>query len=114
MDDRLPKGPRFLRGLFFAEPGSREEVESGTRFTPRFNADGLIGCIACDAATGDVLTYVAGLFVHLVLVSYPVTADLGAWYAGGGTFAVAVAAATALVGFWLAMRGRTLLPQPGS
>jgi phosphoribosyl-AMP cyclohydrolase len=41
----------------FAEPGSREEVESGTRFTPRFNADGLIGCIVCEAATGDVLMF---------------------------------------------------------
>jgi phosphoribosyl-AMP cyclohydrolase len=41
----------------FAEPGSREEVEQGTSFTPRFNAEGLIGCIVCEAATGDVLMF---------------------------------------------------------
>ena len=41
----------------FAAPGSKEEVESGTRFTPRFNADGLIPCIACHAATGEVLMF---------------------------------------------------------
>jgi len=41
----------------FAEPGSREEVESGTLFTPRFNADGLIACIAIEAETGDVLMF---------------------------------------------------------
>jgi phosphoribosyl-AMP cyclohydrolase len=41
----------------FAEPGSREEVEQGSRFTPRLNADGLIGCIACEAKTGDVLMF---------------------------------------------------------
>jgi len=41
----------------FAEPGSREEVESGTSFTPRFNADGLIGCITCEVESGDVLMF---------------------------------------------------------
>lgn len=41
----------------FAEPGPREEVESGVRFTPRFNAEGLIGCITCEAETGDVLMF---------------------------------------------------------
>lgn len=39
----------------FAPPGPPEEVESGTGFTPRFNADGLVPCIAVDAAKGDVL-----------------------------------------------------------
>jgi phosphoribosyl-AMP cyclohydrolase len=30
-------------------------IEEAGRFTPRFDADGLIPCIAVDAATGDVL-----------------------------------------------------------
>lgn len=41
----------------FAEPGTREDTESGTRFTPRFNAEGLIGCITCEAKSGDVLMF---------------------------------------------------------
>jgi len=32
-----------------------ETIEESRRFTPRFDADGLIPCIAIDAATGDVL-----------------------------------------------------------
>ena len=30
-------------------------IEESTRFTPRFNGDALIPCVAVDAATGDVL-----------------------------------------------------------
>lgn len=39
----------------FAPPGSTDEVESGDAFMPRFDADGLIPCIAVDADGGDVL-----------------------------------------------------------
>ena len=35
-----------------ASPAGPEEAE---RFTPRFNADGLLPCITVDAATGEVL-----------------------------------------------------------
>jgi phosphoribosyl-AMP cyclohydrolase len=39
-----------------AAPDSRESgIEESLRFTPRFGADGLIPCIAVDAATSDVL-----------------------------------------------------------
>ena len=41
----------------FDAPGSKEEVESGSRFTPRFDSSGLIACITCDAATGEVLMF---------------------------------------------------------
>lgn len=40
---------------FFAKPGSAVEVEEGRAFTPKFDADGLITCVATDAKTGDVL-----------------------------------------------------------
>ena len=39
----------------FPEPGSRAEVEEGATFTPRFDANGLVSCIAVDAADGQVL-----------------------------------------------------------
>ena len=37
------------------EPGDRRALEEGAAFTPRFDADGLISCIAIDHRTGDVL-----------------------------------------------------------
>lgn len=42
-------------GAFFFEPGPKAEVESGLRFTPRFDSAGLIPAVATDAATGGVL-----------------------------------------------------------
>jgi phosphoribosyl-AMP cyclohydrolase len=35
--------------------GSREEIEAGLRFMPKFDSDGLIPAIAQDAATGRIL-----------------------------------------------------------
>jgi phosphoribosyl-AMP cyclohydrolase len=39
----------------FALPGSTQDVEEGTAFTPKFDADGLVTAVATDAASGDVL-----------------------------------------------------------
>lgn len=39
----------------FAERGSKNEVEHGTAFAPKFDANGLIVCITTDADTGSVL-----------------------------------------------------------
>jgi phosphoribosyl-AMP cyclohydrolase len=39
----------------FAERGSTEEVEEGLALAPRFDADGLVTCIATDATSGDLL-----------------------------------------------------------
>ncbi|MFZ1103106.1 MAG: phosphoribosyl-AMP cyclohydrolase [Hyphomicrobiaceae bacterium] len=39
----------------FAERGTTAEVEQGSRFQPRFDADGLIPAIVTDAASGEVL-----------------------------------------------------------
>ena len=39
----------------FASPGTRAEVEEGLAFTPRFDAQGLIACVAVDAYDGRVL-----------------------------------------------------------
>ena len=35
--------------------GDKRALEEGAAFTPRFDADGLIACIAVDHPTGDVL-----------------------------------------------------------
>ena len=39
----------------FAPRGSTEAIEEGLAFAPKFDADGLVACVATDAGTGDVL-----------------------------------------------------------
>jgi phosphoribosyl-AMP cyclohydrolase len=39
----------------FAAPDSEAELEEGAALTPKFDADGLVTCVATDAKTGDVL-----------------------------------------------------------
>jgi phosphoribosyl-AMP cyclohydrolase len=39
----------------FPPRGSTEEVEEGRAFTPKFDADGLITCVATEVRSGDVL-----------------------------------------------------------
>jgi phosphoribosyl-AMP cyclohydrolase len=39
----------------FTVRGSTEEIEEGRKLAPKFDADGLITCVATDAVTGDVL-----------------------------------------------------------
>jgi phosphoribosyl-AMP cyclohydrolase len=41
----------------FAAPGTAQELERGGAFTPRFDADGLIGAIVTDALSGEVLMF---------------------------------------------------------
>jgi len=39
----------------FAPPAGAAEVEEGSALTPKFDADGLVTCVATDAASGEVL-----------------------------------------------------------
>jgi phosphoribosyl-AMP cyclohydrolase len=39
----------------FPPAGSKQELEEGLRFTPRFDADGLIACITTDVRDGAIL-----------------------------------------------------------
>ena len=41
----------------FGPRGSEAEIEEGTLFAPKFDADGLIPAVATDAATGEVLMF---------------------------------------------------------
>ena len=60
----------------FEAPGSRAEVEEGTRLTPRFGADGLIACIAVDAHDGRVL-----MLAHMNAEALARSLETGeAWY----------------------------------
>jgi phosphoribosyl-AMP cyclohydrolase len=59
----------------FAEQGSAGEVEEGRALAPRFDADGLITCVATDAS-GDVL-----MVAHMNAEALARTIESGeAWY----------------------------------
>ncbi len=60
----------------FSPRGSTEQVEEGRALQPRFDADGLISCIATDVATGEVL-----MLAHMNAEALRRTIATGeAWY----------------------------------
>jgi phosphoribosyl-AMP cyclohydrolase len=60
----------------FAPRGSTEAVEEGLGFAPKFDADGLVTCVATDARNGDVL-----MVAHMNAESLRKTVESGeAWY----------------------------------
>lgn len=58
--------------LPFPIAGSKSELEEGGVFTPRFGADGLIGCIVTDARDGAVL-----MFAHMNEEALRLTIETG-------------------------------------
>ena len=60
----------------FAKPSSAHEAEEGRAFTPKFDADGLVTCVATDAKSGDVL-----MVAHMNAEALQKTIASGeAWY----------------------------------
>jgi len=60
----------------FAPPGAPSELEEGTALTPKFDADGLVTCIATDAGSGEVL-----MVAHMNAQALAKTIATGeAWY----------------------------------
>src|SRR5262247_3062818 len=60
----------------FAPRGSADEVEEGRVFAPKFDADGLIVCVATDARSGDLL-----MVAHMNAEALRKTIATGeAWY----------------------------------
>ena len=60
----------------FAPPGAATELEEGVALTPKFDADGLVTCVATDAASGDVL-----MVAHMNAQALQKTIESGeAWY----------------------------------
>jgi phosphoribosyl-AMP cyclohydrolase len=60
----------------FAPRGSTEEVEEGRALAPRFDADGLVTCVATDARSGEVL-----MVAHMNAEALRKTIESGeAWY----------------------------------
>ena len=66
MEDEKPFGP----------PGAAAELEEGTAFTPKFDADGLVTCVATDARSGELL-----MVAHMNAEALAKTVATGeAWY----------------------------------
>jgi phosphoribosyl-AMP cyclohydrolase len=60
----------------FAPPGTAADLEEGSVLTPKFDADGLVTCVATDAASGDVL-----MVAHMNAQALEKTIATGeAWY----------------------------------
>ena len=60
----------------FAPPGAATELEEGAALTPKFDADGLVTCVATDARSGDVL-----MVAHMNAQALAKTIATGeAWY----------------------------------
>lgn len=60
----------------FPPPGSTADLEEGLALTPKFDADGLVNCVATDAASGDVL-----MLAHMNAEALARTVATGeAWY----------------------------------
>ena len=60
----------------FPLPGSKADLEEGIALTPRFGPDGLIACVATDAATGELL-----MVAHMNAEALARTLETGeAWY----------------------------------
>jgi phosphoribosyl-AMP cyclohydrolase len=60
----------------FPAPGAATELEEGLALTPKFDADGLVTCVATDAASGDVL-----MVAHMNAAALAKTISSGeAWY----------------------------------
>lgn len=64
------------RAWDFAPRGTPQEAEEGRNLSPRFDRDGLVTCVASDAATGDVL-----MVAHMNAEALKRTIESGeAWY----------------------------------
>jgi phosphoribosyl-AMP cyclohydrolase len=60
----------------FPKPGSTEEVEEGRALAPKFDADGLVTCVATDVRSGEVL-----MVAHMDAQALERTIATGeAWY----------------------------------
>ncbi len=60
----------------FSERGSTEQIEEGARLAPKFGADGLVTCVATDAASGELL-----MVAHMNAEALARTIESGeAWY----------------------------------
>ena len=69
LSDQSPLAP-------FAPPGSSADLEEGLALTPKFDADGLVTCVATDAVSGDVL-----MVAHMDAQALAKTIATGeAWY----------------------------------
>lgn len=62
--------------ISFAPPGTAADLEEGLVLTPKFDADGLVTCVATDAGSGEVL-----MVAHMNAQALARTIETGqAWY----------------------------------
>jgi phosphoribosyl-AMP cyclohydrolase len=71
-----PRSIAMSDNTAFAPPGSAADLEEGVALTPKFDADGLVTCVATDAGSGAVL-----MVAHMNAEALAKTIASGeAWY----------------------------------
>src|SRR3954464_6576317 len=77
MDCRVKPGNDVLSwGIAVADQSSTKEIEEGLVLAPKFDADGLVTCVATDAASGELL-----MVAHMNTEALQRTIATGeAWY----------------------------------
>jgi len=71
----MPGNDATTRGIVLADP-SAKEIEEGLALAPKFDADGLVTCVATDAGSGEVL-----MVAHMNAEALRRTIETGeAWY----------------------------------
>ncbi len=71
----MPGNDATTRGIVLADP-SAKEIEEGLALAPKFDADGLVTCVATDAGSGELL-----MVAHMNAEALRRTIETGeAWY----------------------------------
>jgi hypothetical protein len=78
-------------------------------FQPLLTNALLVAAIVLVLTRVGLLAVIVGQFVRMMIMSNPITADLGVWYSPAGVFAVVLVTALLLYGFRTALAGRPIL-----
>jgi serine/threonine-protein kinase len=107
---RLLRSPRAATIALVLAGSALAGAGTGQFWLAFANTAVLLGPFVVLLVRFGLLAAVVQFYVWGLLIFFPVTADLGAWYAGAGLTALLVLAALALFGFFTALAGR---PAPG-
>ncbi len=69
----------------------------------------IVGSMMAVLFRSGILSFVVAMLVANVLIQFPLTTNLTAWYGAGAVVAVLLPAALALYGFRVALAGKPLL-----
>jgi serine/threonine-protein kinase len=84
------------------------DIADGTPLSGMFWAVGMPTFLVLTAARFGVLAMMSGLVFYHIIVFYPITTDLSAWYAGDFILCAVSLAALAIYGFYTSLAGQKI------